>query len=66
MDIEVQNTDHHKHIIKARNEYYTQFKKRFEGSVKTIAERFDSLRKEEHRFNGYWAQNLREITIKHI
>ena len=29
-------------------------------------ERFDGLRKEELRFNSYWAQNLKEITIKHI
>lgn len=33
-DIDVQNTDHHKQIIKARNEYYLSYKKRFEGSVK--------------------------------
>ena len=35
-DIEVQNTDHHKQIIKARNEYYITFKKRFETSVKGL------------------------------
>lgn len=65
-DIEVQNTDHHKQIIKARNEYYNIYKKRFEASVKNIAARFDGLRKEENRFNIYWAQNLKEITQKHI
>lgn len=27
---------------------------------------FDGLRKEENRFNNYWAQNLKEITQKHI
>jgi hypothetical protein len=65
-DIDVGNTDHHKQIIKARNEYYTSFKGRFEGSVKELISRFDSLRKEELRFNQYWAQNLKEITAKHI
>ena len=65
-DIEVGNTDHHKQIIKARNEYYTSFKVRFEGSVKELIARFDALRKEETRFNQYWAQNLKEITAKHI
>jgi hypothetical protein len=62
----VQNTDHHKQIIKARNEYYSSFKARFEKNVKALVERFDGLRKEEHRFNAYWAQNLKEITSKHI
>jgi hypothetical protein len=28
--------------------------------------KFDELRKEELRFNSYWAQNLKEITMKHI
>ena len=65
-DLEVQNTEHHKQIVMARNEYYTTFKMRFERSVKTIVERFDNLRKEELRFNAYWAQNLKEITSKHI
>jgi len=65
-DIDVGNTDHHKQIIKARNEYYSSFKSRFEGSVKELISRFDSLRKEEIRFNQYWAQNLKEITAKHI
>ena len=65
-DIDVLNTEHHKHIIKARNEYYTSFKTRFEKSVKGIVGQFDNLRKEELRFNNYWAQNLKEITQKHI
>jgi hypothetical protein len=61
-EVDVQNTEHHKHIIKARNEYYSSFKTRFEQSVKGIVARFDDLRKEELRFNNYWAQNLKEIT----
>jgi hypothetical protein len=31
-----------------------------------VIAKFDDLRKEEVRFNGYWAQNLKEITMKHI
>lgn len=52
--------------MKARNEYYNQYKSRFEVSIRGYAKRFDELRKEEIRFNGYWAQNLKEITQKHI
>lgn len=61
-EIEVLNTDHHKAIIKARNESYERFKKRFLDNVKLIMERFDEERKEELRFNSYWIQNLKEIT----
>lgn len=32
-EIEVQNTVHHKSIVKARNEYYKTFKNRFEASI---------------------------------
>jgi hypothetical protein len=60
-DVDVSNTGHHKQIIKARNEYYSQYKSRFEVSIKEYAKRFDDLRKEEVRFNAYWAQNLKEI-----
>jgi hypothetical protein len=28
--------------------------------------KYDALRKEENRFNQYWASNLAEITKKHI
>jgi len=65
-DVDIANTDHHKQIIKARNEYYVTFKRRFESSVKSLVAKFDDLRKEELRFNIYWAQNLKEITQKHI
>lgn len=65
-EIDVGNTDHHKQIIKARNDHYTAYKSRFEKSVKELISRFDALRKEELRFNQYWAQNLKEITAKHI
>jgi len=61
-ELEIPNTDHHKSIIKTRNDNYTQFKMRFENSIKEIMDRFDGLRKEELRFNSYWAQNLKEIT----
>jgi len=53
-------------IIKARDEYYQSFKNRFENSVKAIMNEFDAERKEELRFNNYWANNLQEITQKHI
>ena len=65
-EIDIANTEHHKHIVKARNEYYNNFKLRFESNIKSTVERFDSLRKEEIRFNNYWTQNLKEITMKHI
>lgn len=64
--VEVQNTPHHKLVIKARNENYHLFKERFEGSVKEVMETYNELRAEELRFEGYWNENLQEITIKHI
>jgi len=54
-EVDVANTEHHKQIVKARNEYYTGYRARFEDSVKAIVARFDDLRKEELRFNNYWA-----------
>jgi len=65
-EIEVQNTAHHKSIIKWRNENYTSFKTRFQKSLNLIMERFDGYRKEEVRFQTYWNSNLKEITVKHI
>lgn len=65
-DIEVQNTNQHKMIIKARNEFYTIYKTRFEKSIRDIMSTYDEYRKEEHRFSNYWATNLAEITKKHI
>ena len=35
-EVEVKNTDYHKVIIKARNEYYTGFKNRFQESIQEI------------------------------
>jgi hypothetical protein len=35
-EIEIPNTEHHKAIIKARNEAYAKFKTRFESSLKEI------------------------------
>lgn len=65
-EIEVQNSDQHKMIIKARNEFYLAFKSRFEQSIQDIMSQYDEYRKEEHRFSDYWATNLEEITKKHI
>jgi len=65
-DVEVQNTLHHKSIIRARNENYGVFKTRFQQSLDYIMSKFDSERKEEIRFTEYWSENLKEITIKHI
>ena len=62
----MQNTDQHKMIIKARNEFYLTFKARFEESIQEIMATYDDYRKEEHRFSNYWATNLAEITKKHI
>ena len=65
-EVEVQNTLHHKAIIKARNENYLVFKKRFQTSISNVMSKFDEERKEEVRFQTYWDENLKEITVKHI
>ena len=53
-EVSVKNTQHHKMIIKARNESYDLFKTRFNISVMRIMQKFDNDRLEEHRFNAYW------------
>lgn len=65
-EVEVENTVHHKAIIRARNENYSEFKQRFSGSVDHIMTKFDAEREEELRFQQYWQDNLKEITVKHI
>ena len=65
-ELSIKNTQHHKMIVKARNEFYETFKQRFNVSVMRILQKFDSDRKEEFSFNIYWQQNLKEITVKHI
>lgn len=52
--------------MKARNESYEIYKQRFNVSVLRILQKFDSDRQEEYRFNAYWQENLKEITVKHI
>ena len=64
--VEIQNTNHHKAIIRARNENYNEFKQRFQKSLDYIMTKFDDERKEEVRFQEYWQENLKEITVKHI
>lgn len=49
-EVEIQNTLHHKAIIKFRNENYLQFKKRFQLSISDVMTKFDEERKEELRF----------------
>lgn len=65
-ELEVMNTHQHKAIVKARNEYYTLYKNRFEKSIAAIMSEYDEFRKEEQRFSAYWSRNLAEITKKHI
>lgn len=65
-EIEIQNTVHHKAIIKARNENYLEFKGRFQMSLNEIMTTFDNERNEEARFSAYWNENLTELTVKHI
>ena len=60
------NDDHHKAIVKARNEFYTLYKNRFLSSIDGIMSEYDEARKEEQRFSAYWTRNLAEITKKHI
>jgi len=62
----VQNTLHHKAVIRARNDNYLEFKGRFQASLDHVMTKFDSERKEEVRFQQYWGENLKEITVKHI
>ena len=49
-EVEVENTLHHKAIIRARDNNYGQFKRRFQQSLDRIMTKFDSERKEEVRF----------------
>ena len=65
-EVEVKNTDFHKSIIKARNEYYSTFKTRFESSIQGVMKNYNEYRAEEVAFNNYWNQNLKELTLKHI
>jgi len=65
-EIDIQNTVHHKAIVKARNEHYLEFKQRFAESLNLIMSRYDEERKLELRFAQYWQENLKEITAKHI
>lgn len=65
-EVEIQNTLHHKSVVRARDENYTVFKQRFQKSLDYIMSKFDSERKEEVRFQEYWQENLKEITQKHI
>lgn len=65
-EVEIQNTAHHKAIIKSRNDNYVTFKERFEKSLSEIMAKYDNERLEEVRFQEYWTQNLSEITVKHI
>lgn len=64
--VEVQNTNHHKSIVRARNDNYGEFKTRFQKSLDYVMSKFDEERKEEVRFQEYWSENLKEITAKHI
>jgi len=65
-EVEVFNTPQHKAIVKGRNEFYSLFKSRFEESIGDIMSEYDAYRKEDVRFAQYWANNLKEITRKHI
>ena len=65
-EIEILNTDYHKQIVKQRNQVYNEYVTRFNKSIKEIMYYFNNERQEEHRFNNYWAENLKEITQKHI
>lgn len=64
--IEIENTQHHKSIIKNRNEYFNKFKDRFKASFDRIMNKYDDIREEEENFNEYWDKNLKELTGKHI
>ena len=65
-DIEIENTVHHKMIIKNRNEYYTKFTERFKASFDRIMKKYDGIREEEENFNDYWDKNYKELVSKHV
>jgi len=65
-DIEIENTVHHKMIIKNRNEYYTKFAERFKASIDRIMKKYDGIREEEENFNDYWDKNFKELVSKHV
>lgn len=65
-DIEIENTIHHKMIIKNRNEYYTKFTERFKASFDRIMKKYDGIRDEEENFNDYWDKNYKELISKHV
>ena len=54
-EINVQNTPHHKAIVKALNEFYVNYNHRFEQSMRRLMHKYDELRSGEYRFNAYWA-----------
>ena len=60
-EIEVQNTAHHKAIVRARDTHYKKFKSRFEESIQDIMTKYEELRKDETRFGSYWEDNMKEI-----
>lgn len=43
-EVEVENTAHHKAIVRGRDSSYNKFKGRFETSISVIMGKFDSLR----------------------
>lgn len=58
-EVEIQNTAHHKAIVRQRNEHYLEFQKRFNQSLHAIMSEYDEERKTENRFTQYWNDNLR-------
>jgi hypothetical protein len=65
-DIEIENTPHHKAVIKCRDEYFNKFTGRFKASFDRIMQKYDDIREEEENFNEYWDKNLQELKVKHI
>lgn len=52
--------------MKARNEHYLEFQKRFTASLDQIMSHYDAERETENKFAQYWSDNLKQITAKHI
>lgn len=65
-EVILKNTASHKALIKARDQYYNHFKKRFLASIRHIFDKYDTEREEESKFNTYWNNNFKEISQKHI
>lgn len=65
-DIEIENTPHHKAIIKNRDEHYNRFVDRFKKNFDRVMKKYDAIRDEEENYNDYWEKNYNELISKYV